>query len=308
MPKSPTVEDVARVAGVSRQTVSNVAELARDRQGRPPASGSVGDRRTRLPPALRGADAAHAPQLDHRHPSRSVRRRDLGRRAGPVRPRGHRAGGRAGHADARLRARTPRRRSRASPSSPRRRDRRGRHHRHVPRRSAHRLARSSAVCRSSRSAGRGAMTMSPTPLTRGWTSTGRPAPGRPPSTRSSIAGPRVAFLGWPSGSGTGDDRERGWREAMTAAGESAGPDSMAVDDVAVARRRVTAARRRSATLDALVCVSDSLAVGAHLAAVDAGIAARFPSSASTTRPSPRRSGSAASSSCPSASRRECWSC
>ena len=35
----------------------------------------------------------------------------------------------------------------------------------------------------------------------------------------SIAGPRVAFLGWPSGSGTGDDRERGWREAMTAAGQ-----------------------------------------------------------------------------------------
>ena len=85
----------------------------------------------------------------------------------------------------------------------------------------------------------------------------------------SIAGPRVAFLGWPSGSGTGDDRERGWREAMTAAANS-GPRYMAVDDVAVAREAVMAALR-ARDADAVVCASDSLAIGVHLAAVDAGI-------------------------------------
>ncbi|MFM2475503.1 type 1 periplasmic-binding domain-containing protein, partial [Burkholderia cenocepacia] len=31
-------------------------------------------------------------------------------------------------------------------------------------------------------------------------------------------GERVAFLGWPEGSGAGDERRGGWRDAMTAAG------------------------------------------------------------------------------------------
>lgn len=85
----------------------------------------------------------------------------------------------------------------------------------------------------------------------------------------SVAGPRVAFLGWPSGSGTGDDRERGWLEAMTAAG-AVGPRYTAVDDVGLARAAVAAAvRDRKA--DAVVCASDSLAIGVHLAAVEAGI-------------------------------------
>ncbi|GAA1969844.1 LacI family DNA-binding transcriptional regulator [Microbacterium deminutum] len=85
----------------------------------------------------------------------------------------------------------------------------------------------------------------------------------------SIAGPRVAFLGWPSGSGTGDDRERGWSEAMAAA-RTSGPRWTAVDDVAVARDAVTEALG-GRQADAVVCASDSLAIGVHLAAVDAGI-------------------------------------
>jgi DNA-binding LacI/PurR family transcriptional regulator len=85
----------------------------------------------------------------------------------------------------------------------------------------------------------------------------------------SVAGKRVAFLGWPSGSGTGDDRERGWREAMDAAGTD-GPRFTAVDNVTVAREAVTnALADRDA--DAVVCASDSLAIGVHLAAVEAGI-------------------------------------
>jgi DNA-binding LacI/PurR family transcriptional regulator len=85
----------------------------------------------------------------------------------------------------------------------------------------------------------------------------------------SVAGPRVAFLGWPSGSGTGDDRERGWREEMDAAGLT-GPRYTAVDDVVVAREAMSAALA-ARQADAVVCASDSLAIGVHLAAVQAGI-------------------------------------
>ncbi|SDM04036.1 LacI family DNA-binding transcriptional regulator [Microbacterium azadirachtae] len=74
-------------------------------------------------------------------------------------------------------------------------------------------------------------------------------------------GSRVAFLGWPTGSGTGDDRERGWREAMAAAGVSA-PRWTAEEEVAAARSAVESA---GDTVDAIVCASDSLAIGALLA-------------------------------------------
>lgn len=82
-------------------------------------------------------------------------------------------------------------------------------------------------------------------------------------------GSRVAFLGWPSGSGTGDDRERGWRQAMAAAGAT-GPRWTAEEDVASARAVVAAAVDE---VDAVVCASDSLAIGAILAlsAADARI-------------------------------------
>src|SRR3954452_13296824 len=75
----------------------------------------------------------------------------------------------------------------------------------------------------------------------------------------STAGPRVAFLGWPAGSGTGDDRERGWREAMRSAGASA-PRYTAVDDVSVARQ-VVARSVAEREIDAVVCASDALAIG-----------------------------------------------
>ena len=100
------------------------------------------------------------------------------------------------------------------------------------------------------------------------------AAGTRTATRHALAtaGRRVGFFGWPAGSGTGDDRERGWREAMTDAGAT-GPRFEAVDGLALARDAMTAAFAEPgllADLDALVCVSDSHAVGAHLAAADAG--------------------------------------
>lgn len=80
------------------------------------------------------------------------------------------------------------------------------------------------------------------------------------------AGEHVAFLGWPTGSGTGDDRERGWREA---AGEGA-LRLIATEDVLQARRAVAAALDAGAAVDAIVCASDTLAIGARLGAAAAG--------------------------------------
>ncbi|WP_223692522.1 LacI family DNA-binding transcriptional regulator [Leifsonia poae] len=81
---------------------------------------------------------------------------------------------------------------------------------------------------------------------------------------------RIGFLGWPTGSGTGDDRRLGWLEAMRSdSGLSA--DELAVLEVAAedgvnfgaeAMRRLELA---AGTLDAVVCTSDSLALGALMA-------------------------------------------
>lgn len=79
-------------------------------------------------------------------------------------------------------------------------------------------------------------------------------------------GNRIAFLGWHGRSGTGDDRERGWREAMHAAGAS-GPrlfSNEAVGEAAAAADAVID------DVDGIVCASDSLAMGASLVANRAG--------------------------------------
>lgn len=85
---------------------------------------------------------------------------------------------------------------------------------------------------------------------------------------------RIGFLGWPSGSGTGDERRRGWVTAMS---QTFGltPDqleSMTVrmqDRVPEARRAVETLMRED-RFDALVCVSDSIALGAMMAVNEAG--------------------------------------
>lgn len=83
-------------------------------------------------------------------------------------------------------------------------------------------------------------------------------------------GPRVAFLGWPTGSGTGDDRERGWRETLLAGG-AVGPRLVAEESVPAARAAIDVALRDGLDADAIVCVSDSLAVGALIAVSGAGL-------------------------------------
>jgi DNA-binding LacI/PurR family transcriptional regulator len=78
----------------------------------------------------------------------------------------------------------------------------------------------------------------------------------------------IGFLGWPAGSGVGDDRRTGWRRALDAAGvDPAGPEPAqheltlgAQDTVVEGARAARELFARGAT--ALVCASDSLAIGA----------------------------------------------
>lgn len=84
---------------------------------------------------------------------------------------------------------------------------------------------------------------------------------------------RVAFLGWPAGSGVGDDRRDGWRRGLADAGLPAD----AALDVAVpdgTPQGAEATERLLALPDpptALVCASDSLALGALVALDRSGL-------------------------------------
>ena len=80
---------------------------------------------------------------------------------------------------------------------------------------------------------------------------------------------RVGYIGWPSPSGTGDERHRGWREAMTADGglppaEIAALQVATVDGVDSGAAAMKALLAVPGGVDAVVCASDSLALGAVL--------------------------------------------
>lgn len=82
---------------------------------------------------------------------------------------------------------------------------------------------------------------------------------------------RIAFLGWPAGSGVGDDRRAGWLGAARAAGLAVeGMDRSAVDDT-TAGRAGTRDLLDTRGPTALVCASDTLAVGALLEAGARGL-------------------------------------
>lgn len=85
---------------------------------------------------------------------------------------------------------------------------------------------------------------------------------------------RIAFIGWPAGSGVGDDRRSGWRQAIAAAGlPRAEADERGCADSVEGGQ--SAAQRLLAGADAptaLVCASDSLALGALPVARAAGCA------------------------------------
>lgn len=88
---------------------------------------------------------------------------------------------------------------------------------------------------------------------------------------------RIAWLGWPSPSGTGDDRRRGWEEAMrerygSTDVELAGLRIESYDGVSQASTAVARLLDAGQAPDAIVCASDTLALGALIAASSAGIA------------------------------------
>ncbi|MCL3862214.1 substrate-binding domain-containing protein [Actinotalea sp. K2] len=99
---------------------------------------------------------------------------------------------------------------------------------------------------------------------------------------------RIAFLGWPAGSDTGDDRRLGWRRAVQAAGV---PDhELDALDVGVldgVTNGAQAAHRLLAHVSptAFVCASDSLALGA-LAVTRSPAAVAGPTGRRADLPSP----------------------
>jgi DNA-binding LacI/PurR family transcriptional regulator len=85
---------------------------------------------------------------------------------------------------------------------------------------------------------------------------------------------RIAFLGWPGESGTGRDRRRGWFEALQRAGlAGAALEAQCVNDAAAAETAAAALLASPEPPDAFVCVSDTVALGAHRAALGAHRAA-----------------------------------
>lgn len=89
---------------------------------------------------------------------------------------------------------------------------------------------------------------------------------------------RVGFLGWPAGSGVGDDRRHGWARTLRAAGATdTDLETWSVsllDTVADGARGARDLLRRGVT--AVVCASDSLALGALSAWGHPGVALSGP--------------------------------
>jgi DNA-binding LacI/PurR family transcriptional regulator len=77
---------------------------------------------------------------------------------------------------------------------------------------------------------------------------------------------RIGFLGWPSGSGVGDARREGWHRALG----PGGPSAEAIDGVDSGASAARAMLRADEPPTAIVCASDSLALGALQAARELG--------------------------------------
>lgn len=74
---------------------------------------------------------------------------------------------------------------------------------------------------------------------------------------------RIAFLGWPAGSGVGDDRRAGWCSTLAAAGlDGAALDRETEDGIAHGERGMRDLLAHDGPPTAVVCASDSLALGA----------------------------------------------
>ncbi|MDO8337868.1 MAG: LacI family DNA-binding transcriptional regulator [Microcella sp.] len=84
---------------------------------------------------------------------------------------------------------------------------------------------------------------------------------------------RVAWIGWPSPSGTGDERRAGWEESCGLEGADRVALAVATEDgVTEGRRAAAALLELPEPPDAIMCASDSLALGATMATQAAGLA------------------------------------
>ncbi len=82
----------------------------------------------------------------------------------------------------------------------------------------------------------------------------------------------IAYLGWPGDGAepsTGSDRRRGWLEAVRTAGLGAPVETHSLNDAAAAEAAVASLLAGPDAPDAVVCASDTLALGAHRAALAA---------------------------------------
>ena len=83
---------------------------------------------------------------------------------------------------------------------------------------------------------------------------------------------RIGFIGWPSPSGTGDERRRGWLEGSGLDARDAAALAVATTDgVPEGSRAALDLLDGDTPPDALICASDSLALGASLAAASRGL-------------------------------------
>lgn len=81
----------------------------------------------------------------------------------------------------------------------------------------------------------------------------------------------VAFLGWPAGSPVGDDRRAGWRTAALRAGADVlGPEAQASQDLDAAKAAAYGLIAQLGPGDAVVCASDVLALGVHQVLLESG--------------------------------------
>ena len=72
---------------------------------------------------------------------------------------------------------------------------------------------------------------------------------------------RIAFLGWPEGSLTGDERHAGWREGLVAAGHDPTGDAVMRFEDSFERGIEVGPQLVERGFDGVVCVSDSFALG-----------------------------------------------
>ena len=82
----------------------------------------------------------------------------------------------------------------------------------------------------------------------------------------------IAYLGWPGDGAepsTGSDRRRGWLEAIGEAALGSPVEAHSVNDAAAAQVAVAELLARPDAPDAIVCASDTLALGAHRATLAA---------------------------------------